>query len=156
MRRLDRTIVALSLLVFLSGTVANGSAPQDTPALEQVVKITVLPSHGWILDFYSDGRVHAQWGSLPGDGASVSEGTVRFEALLAAVRRLRVDTKVDGGTQVAIVEAREPSSTAFYVRDDTLFRFLVTSVSDKWVQDAGGTRFHELLKMHPIYPDDSG
>ena len=148
-----RTMVTLSLVVLLSGVVANGGAPSNpTPVPEQVLKITVFSRQGWILDFYPDGRVHAQWGSLPGDGASVPKGTVRFDALLAAIRRLRVEMKVNGGTQVAVVGEREPSTTAFYVSDDTLFRYLVASFSDKWTQDAGGTRFHELLKMHPIYP----
>jgi hypothetical protein len=150
------TALALSVVVLLPGMVVNGGAPSDTFAPTQVLKITVLPTHGWILDLYPDGRVHAQWGSLSGDGASVPKGTVRFDALLASVRRLRVDTKVDGGTQIAIVEAQESSATAFYVSDDTLFRYLVSSVSDKWMQDAGGVRFHELLKMHPIYPGDEG
>lgn len=148
-------MVTLFLLVVLSGIVANSSvASNPAPAPEQALRITVFPRQGWIVDFYPDGRVHAQWGALPGDGASVPKGTVRFDALLAAIRRLRVETKVENGTQVVVLEEREPSATAFYISDDTLFRYLMASFNDKWAQDAGGTRFHELLKTYPIYPDD--
>jgi hypothetical protein len=151
-----KTMLILSLVALLSGMVATGgvaSDPRREP--EQALKITVFPRQGWILDFYPDGRVHAQWGSLPGDGASLPEGTVGFEALLAAIRRLRVDAKIENGTQVAVLEASAPSATAFYVSDDTLFRYLVMSFGDRWRQDAGGTRFHELLEANPIYPADA-
>jgi hypothetical protein len=145
----------LSLVVLLCGMVASCDVASDPrPEPQQVLKITVFPRQGWILDFYPDGRVHAQWGSLPGDGASLPEGTIKFEALLAAIRRLRIETKIDNGTQVAVLEGREPSATAFYVSDDTLFRYLMVSLHDKWAQDAGGTRFRELLEANPIYPDD--
>jgi hypothetical protein len=138
-------VIALSLITVLSGIVA--SAGVSSPVLQ----VTVFTGRGWIVDFYPDGRVHAQFGSLPGDGASVPAGTVRFDALLAAIRRLRAETRVDHGTQVAVREAGETSATAFYISDDTLFRYLVASFSDRWVQDAGGTRFHELVTRHPIY-----
>jgi hypothetical protein len=149
-------MIALFLVVLLSGIVANVSAASNpTGVSPQVLQITVFARHGWIVDFYPDGRVHAQWGSLPGDGASVPAGTVRFDALLAAIRRLRVETKMDYGTQVALLGVGETSTTAFYVSDDTLFRYLMASFSGKWKQDPGGTRFHELLKIHPIYPDEN-
>ena len=141
------------LVTLLVGMVASsGAASEPTPTPAPALTITVFPRQGWIVDFYPDGRVDAQWGSLPGDGASVPKGTVRFDALLAAIRRLRVETKTGRGTQVAVVGAREPSATAFYVSDDTLFRYLMASFGDKWTQDAGGTRFHELLEMYPFYP----
>jgi len=149
-------MITLLLAVLLSGTVANASAASNpTGVSPRVLQVTVLPRQGWIVDFYPDGRVHAQWGSLPGDGASVPEGTVRFDALLAAIRRLRAETKTGYGTQVAVLGVGETSTTAFYVSDDTLFRYLIASFSGKWKQDAGGTRFHELLKTHPIYPDEN-
>ncbi len=149
-------MIALFVIVLLSGIVANASAASNpTGVSPRVLQVTVFTRQGWIVDFYPDGRVHAQWGSLPGDGASVPEGTVRFDALLAAIRRLRVEMKIDYGTQVAVLGAGETSITAFYVSDDTLFRYLIASFSAKWKQDAGGTRFHELLKTHPIYPDEN-
>ena len=149
-------MIALFWVVLLSGIVANASAASNSTGVSpQAAQITVFTRHGWIVDFYPDGRVHAQWGSLPGDGASVPEGTIRFDALLAAIRRLRVETKMDYGTQVAVLGVGETSTTAFYVSDDTLFRYLIASFSGKWKQDAGGTRFHELLKTHPIYPDEN-
>ena len=150
-------MVPVMLVVLLVGMVADGGAASDpTPTSAQVLTITVFPRQGWIVDFYADGRVHAQWGSLPGDGASVPKGAVRFDAFLAAVRRLRVEMKTGGGTQVAVLREREASTTAFYVSDDTLFRYLMASLSDKWTQDPGGTRFHELLKTYPFYPADEG
>ncbi len=148
-------MIALFLGVLLSGIMANASAASNPAGVSpQVLQITVFTRHGRIVDFYPDGRVHTQWGSLPGDGASVPEGTVRFDALLAAIRRLRVETRMDYGTQVAVLGVGEPSTTAFYVSDDTLFRYLMASFGGKWKQDAGGTRFHELLKIHPIYSDE--
>ena len=150
-------MVTLTLVVLLSGMVANaGAQSKPAPAPEQASSITLFCRQGWIVDFYPDGRVHAQWGSLPGDGASTPKGTVRFDALLAALERLRVERRIDGGTQVAVLREQETTTTAFYVSDDTLFRYLVASFSDKWTQDEGGTRFQELLKMHPICPGDSG
>ena len=150
-------MVTLTLVVLLSGMVANAGAqskPAPWPEPEQASRITLFCRQGWIVDFYPDGRVHAQWGSLPGDGASTPKGTVRFDALLAVLQRLRVERRSDGGTQVAVHRERETTATAFYVSDDTLLRYLVASFSDKWTQDEGGTRFHELLKMHPICPGD--
>lgn len=147
-------MIALFLVVLLSGLDA-GAASNPTGGSAQALQITIFIRHGWIVDFYPDGRVHAQWGSLAGDGASLPEGTVSFDALLAAVRRLRVETKTDHGTQVAVLGAGETSTTAFYVSDDTLFRYLTASFSGKWKQDAGGTRFHELLRIHPIYADEN-
>jgi hypothetical protein len=108
-------MIALFLVVLLSGIAANaGAASNPTGVSPQVLQVTIFTTHGWIVDFYPDGRVHAQWGSLPGDGASVPEGTVRFDALLAAIRRLRVETKMDRGTQVAVLRAGETSTTAIY------------------------------------------
>src|SRR3989338_9321656 len=95
-------MVTLTLVVLLSGMVANaGAQSKPAPAPEQASRITLLCRQGWIVDFYPDGRVHAQWGSLPGDGASTPRGTVRFEALLAARQRLHVEGRVDRGTQGA-------------------------------------------------------
>ena len=146
-------MLAVSAIALLSGIVARAGAA-SAPAGEdaQVLQVTVLIGHGWIVDFYPDGRVHAQFGSLSGDGASVPAGSVRFDALLTAIGRLRVETRIDHGTQVAVLRAGETSVTAFYVSDDTLFRYLMTSLGDRWVQDPGGARFHELLKQHPMYP----
>ena len=148
---------SLSLTVLLSGMVANGTAPSQkpAPASEPVQEIILSRvGKGWTIHFYPDGRAHAQYGSLPGDGASVPEGTVTFDALLAAVRRLRVEKRVNEDTQVAVRRKGETSTRSFYVSDDALFRYLVASFRGKWRQDRGGTRFHEVLKSHPIYPDD--
>jgi hypothetical protein len=146
---------SLSLIVLLSGMVANGTAPSQKPAPEPVQEIILSRvGKGWTIHFYPDGRAHAQYGSLPGDGASIPEGTVAFDALLAAVRQLRVEKRVNEDTQVAVRRKGGTSARSFYVSDDTLFRYLVASFRGKWRQDRGGTRFHEILKSHPIYPDD--
>jgi hypothetical protein len=149
-------MVTLSLVVLLSGMAANETtlSEKQTPAAEPVEIIVHRLGRGWILTFHKDGRVHAQYGSTFGDGASVPRGTVTFDALLAAVGRLRVDKRVNESTQVAIRRKGEASTTAFYISDDTLFRYLVASFRDKWQQDAGGTTFQELLTSHPIYSED--
>ena len=144
-------VVAVALGVLLSGGAANVEA-LSSPAPGQAVGITIICRPGWIVDFHRDGRVHAQFGSLPGDGASVPEGTVGFDALLSTVQRLRVETKLAGVSQVAILRERETSTTAFYISDDTVLRSLIASLRDTWKQDAGGTRFHELLAQYPICP----
>jgi hypothetical protein len=148
---------SLSLTVLLSGMVTNGTAPSQkpAPASEPVQEIILSRvGKGWTIHFYPDGRAHAQYGSLPGDGASVPERTVTFDALLAAVRRLRVEKRVHEDTQVAVRRKGETSTGSFYVSDDTLFRYLVASFRGKWRPDRGGTRFQEILKSHPIYPDE--
>ena len=54
-------MITLSLVVLLSGLVANASAaPNPTGVSAQVLQITVFTGQGWIVDFYPDGRVHAQ------------------------------------------------------------------------------------------------
>jgi hypothetical protein len=145
------------LIVLLSAMVANGTAPSQKPAPASAPVQEIILSRvgkGWTIHFYPDGRAHAQYGSLPGDGASVPEGTVKFDALLAAVRRLRVEKRVNEDTQVAVRRKGETRTASFYVSDDTLFRYLVASFRGKWRPDQGGTRFHQILKSHPIYPDD--
>jgi SAM-dependent methyltransferase len=155
MSSIRRRVAALSLAVLLSAMMAAGGATANPPpAPGRALMITVFCRPGWIVDFYPDGRAHVQWGSLPGDGAAVPEGTVGFDALLTASERLRVETKTDGGAQVAVLRERESTTTAFYVSDDTMFRQVLASLRDKWTQDVGGTRFHELLALHPICPDD--
>ena len=143
------------MAVLLSAMMAAGGATANPPpAPGPALMITVFCRPGWIVDFYPDGRAHVQWGSLPGDGASVPAGTVGFDALLTASERLRVEAKTDGGAQVAVLRERESTTTAFYVSDDTMFRQVLASLRDKWTQDVGGARFHELLALHPICPDD--
>src|SRR5262249_41938513 len=85
----ERPRFSPSLIVRLAGRVANGTGPsqQPTPAPEPVQEIILSRvGKGWTIHFYPDGRAHAQYGALPGDGASVPEGTVTFDALLTAVQ----------------------------------------------------------------------
>jgi hypothetical protein len=148
---------SVSLIVPLLGMVAPGTAPpqKSAPAAEPVQEIILSRvGKGWTIHFFPDGRAHAQYGALAGDGASVPEGTVAFDALVAAVQRLRVEKRVHEDTQVAVRRKGDTSARSFYISDDNLFRYLVASFRGKWRQDLGGTRFQELLKSHPIYPDD--
>ncbi len=52
--------------------------------------------------------------------------------------------------------ARKGRSTsyAFYLSDDTLFRYLLASFHDKWKPH--GDRFPQLLKSYPIYAVEKG
>ncbi len=126
---------------------------EPIPPLSEAVDIKVFPGPGgWILEFFSDGSAHAHYGALPGDGASLPPGAVIFDALLDAVRRLRLEKEGRSDTQVAVRRKGSSTSSAFYVSDDTLFRYLVASFRGKWKPD--GPRFAQLLNSSPIYPPE--
>jgi hypothetical protein len=147
--RRGRVLVVVSLVALLA---ASGTSLGDASVPARAVMIMVVCRQGWIVEFHPDGRAHAQWGSLPGDGASVPTGTVDFGRLLETLERLRVETRVEGGLQVAIHRRGETSATAFHVSDAAPLRSLIASLRDKWRQDAGGARFHELVRRQPICP----
>jgi hypothetical protein len=138
------------LLITALITAIAGSASADQ---RQVAEVTVSPpSHTWILTFHTNGSVHAQYGSTPGDGASIPAGSFDFPALLDAVRRLESDEQLSTA-QAAIRHEGQASTTAFYLRDDTLIRYLTESFRDDWRPDPGGDRFHQLLEDHPMFPE---
>lgn len=131
-----------------------------------VTEVSVVPQseHFWFLKFLPDGSVHAQYGSNFGDNGWMPAGTVDFDALVRAIQRLRSDEPVEGGTQAALHEKGKQSATAFYLRDDTLLRYLVDAFQDQWrsglivdeaAEPAGSdSRFAELLRLRPIYMDE--
>jgi hypothetical protein len=120
----------------------------------ETIGVHLSTPSGWSIVFHRNGSVSAQYGSLPGDSATQPKGTVDFAALLKAVERLRSEHNT-GGSQVGIHRKGTTSTTASYLKDDTLFRYLIASYSDTWKQTSFGDRFEELLKKNPIYEDDA-
>lgn len=118
----------------------------------EILGIHVMPhigQSGWIIEFKHDGSVRVQYGSGPFDNLSMPKGTVHFPALIDAMERLRSDKKIDGGAQTSFARRGESSSTSFYLKDDTLLRYLIDSFAGKW--HANNERALSLLKSHPIF-----
>lgn len=120
-------------------------------AIERVSLHT--PAFAWRIDFFPDGSVAAQYGSLPGDGAKLPAGTVDFSAVVAEVQRQQTDERIEGGAQAAIWKRGETSVKASYLKEDALFRELFQSVDNQWVTkfEVRSGRFDELRKAYPIY-----
>jgi len=108
---------------------------------------------GWFIYFQPDGSVRATYGSGPG-GASQPKGSVDFDALLKAVKRLKSDKNTSGATQDGIVRKGKTTFISFQLKDDTLFRYLIESFEDTWKADRAGMRFRELLDGHPIFESE--
>lgn len=142
------TACLAGLLISAEGRL--GAKVEPIPPLSEVTSISVSVGHGgWTFGFLPDGSVHAQYGSLPWDSANLPVRTVKFDALLDAVRRLQVAKKARNDTQVAVARKGSSTSYAFYLSDDTLFCYLLASFHEKWKPQ--GDRFHQLLKSYPIY-----
>jgi hypothetical protein len=150
----------ISLMAFAVVSVgpplADNIAVQNRPLVAdgQAIVIQLIRKSGWIITFRPDGSVHTQYGAHAGDGASQPIGSVNFGALLKAVERLKSDKRVAGTSQVAVHRKGETTSTAFYLKDDTLFRYLITSFEDTWHPDLRGKRFGKLLELYPVYDSD--
>jgi hypothetical protein len=143
---------ATEVSVELEWTAKKGAPPEKprVPAKNRVNSISLTtPEPGWAFEFSPDGGVHVQFGALPGDGAKLPAGTVKFDALYEAVCRLRTGETVEGGSQAAFSEKGKQETDAFFLTDDTLFRYLVASFETKWRPE--NNRFRELLKKHPMY-----
>lgn len=106
----------------------------------------------WIIDFEPSGRAHAQYGSLPGDGAYVEEGTINFENLLETIKHApREDKKHTGAQlQVAIHYEGDTSATFFSLRDPSFLETLLHKLESRCKQDPLGNRFEDLRRVHPI------
>jgi len=115
----------------------------------------------WSIRFFPDGRVHAQYGSLPGDGAVLPPGSVDFEALVRCTSMLRDPTPrlppLETTSQVAFHDGTETSGTAFCLTNDILYQYLIQSFSGKWQEGGFGRRgtlsrrMDELLEDFPVF-----
>jgi hypothetical protein len=152
-------MLIIFLLFLLVGTLPDhAAATTSSPVVtEPVSQITLVPElgGGWMIDFYPDGSVRAQYGAGAGDEATVPAGTVRFDDLLTAIRERRIDKYVAGGpkSQIAIRHEGEFHIKSFYVNDELFFRHLIDSLQGKW---NAGERIQKLLQSHPIYPPTNG
>jgi hypothetical protein len=148
--------------IFTDGTPA-GETPKDVPAerpvttvdASNVVELWLRPPRqsGWYLRFFPDGSAQAQYGSGLADGANLPKGTVHFGALVNAAERLKSDQQADRASQVS-VHFKNETQTAYFLRDGTLFRYLIESFDGKWQQEFGIERFQQLRRQYPIYKDN--
>ena len=123
----------------------------DAPAANKVQKISMTDLR-WFVDFFPDGSVRANYGSSGGDSASAPAGSVDFDELLVAARKLRVEKRPANETQIAI-HTGEETTTSFFISDDSLFRRTIESL--EWRnQQPLSDRFLDLLKKHPIFPEE--
>lgn len=146
------------VLLMCEAVALGGPAGQNDSVPPAVEAESIHIMNGpWRVSFYPDGRVFALYGSRE-LGGYLPKGTVNFDALLVAVRKLKGKPGNGCTTEVVVWRKNETSTTSFTVSDDTLFRYLVASFEAKW-QDRDerpvGERFRGLLKMYPIYPDEN-
>lgn len=124
----------------------------DAHAGNKVQRITVTRDLRWFLEFFPDGSARVQYGSSGGDNASVPKGSVDFNKLLTAARKLRVEMRPPNGTEVSIHQGGE-TTRSFFVSDDSLFRRTIESL--EWRnQQSLSDRFLDLLKKYPIFPEE--
>lgn len=125
----------------------------DAPAADKVQKISVTRDLRWFVDFFPDGSARLQYGSSGGDNARAPAGSVDFDEFLAAVRKLRVETRPPNGTVVSIIHQGEETTGSFFVSDDSLFRRTIESL--EWRnQQPLSDRFLDLLTKYPIFPEE--
>ena len=127
--------------------------PADANEAADFVLYPAEPSSGWMIRFFPDGSVHAQYGSSLGDAAKLPKGSVHFRALLKAAYRLKSDKQLDRASQIS-VSLKDETNTAFSLTNDALFRYLIDSFDEKWQPELGGSRFDMLRRQYPIYKDE--
>jgi hypothetical protein len=127
--------------------------PADASEAADFVLYPADPSNGWMIRFFSDGSVHAQYGSILGDAAKLPKGSVHFGALLKAAYRLKSDKRLERASQIS-VSLKDEAHTAFSLTNDALFRHLIDSFDEKWRSELGGSRFDMLRRQYPIYKDE--
>ena len=149
-------LLLLQLTCGAAALSAPGAQNEMITAADQANSI-VISNGAWNVTFYPDGRAFALYGSR-GLGGYLPKGTVKFDALLAAVRTLKGKPGIACTTEVVVWPKNVTSTTSFTISDDTLFRYLIASFADKWEdkdQRPVGEEFRKLLKKYPIYPDES-
>jgi hypothetical protein len=156
-----RAFVAVAALLTLASSVsADGQdrpVPDKAPVdASKVDEIWLFPPEqsGWIIRFRPDGSAHAQYGSGLGDAAKLPKGSVDFGSLLKAAYRLKSDKGLEQLSTIS-VSFKDGTNTAFSVKDDTLFRYLIDSFDKKWEPELGGTRFDTLRRKYPIYKESA-
>ena len=138
-----KTTIIVLLLPILMATVFA-----EEPKVQSVTVFT----GPWLITLESSGRAHAQYGSLPGDGGYVTNGTVDFASLLKSIMSTPKKDKTEPSDQfqVAIHYEGQTSTTGFSLTDTGFLKRLLGSLDFQWKQDPGGTRFNDLRKQYPI------
>ena len=144
-----KTLLALLAALLLVPSVAAAQDGDDG----EVVRILIVPDNGpWYIQFKPDGSADARLKADPTVAATLPAGTVDFDALASAVRRLRA---VDGGpkcrTNAGLLASGADNANGFYLSDDTLVRYLVASFRPRWQAD---DRSRAALEAQPMFPDD--
>jgi len=136
-----------TLTAFLAFVFVVAARAADAP----VQRVTVWTGI-WTIAFERSGRVHAQYGSLPGDGGYVPEGTVDFAALVKAISATpkKKQHRPQDRIQVVLHREGEAPATASTLTDSSFVEEILLGLETKWKQDPLGTRFGELRRRHPI------
>lgn len=124
------------------------SAKGDSALLSPIDRATLFcPGGGWILEFFPNGSVRAQYGALPGDEGELPPGSVDFSAVVEEIERQQADGP--GASQAALHRRGESTSYAFSLRNESYFRGLIERADGKWIP---GERFAELRRQYPMFP----
>jgi hypothetical protein len=135
---------------------SSATRPAATQATTQpqgfsdIVEIIVWPGGpAWGFRIFRDGGAILQYGSDPGDNASLPPGTLDFDFILESVAGQQSAQGTNGLTAVGLVRKGESATRMFWLADDTYFRNLFPWITDKWKNK--GPHFDELMKTDPIY-----
>jgi len=157
---MDYWKLVLPIAAFGSCAVALSRSPATQPVappstgpaeLSKVVQIEITPPPNprWFLTIRPDGSASIQYGSGPGDSASLPAGTLNFQAIAAEVVKRESVKTIPGSSSAVLWRKGEHSAEFHSLTNDDYFRNLIESVSNKWRKVP---RFDELRKEFPIYP----
>lgn len=143
-------VLAFVLLTIGCAMQTRAEQPPSVAENRVATSIEFALGHAWSIEFKPDGSVHAQYGSLPGDEADLPAGTVDFKSLVSCTRTLRASAGRSGRSQVIVYDGTDASRTAFYLRDDTLYVYLLSSFAAMWTPRCPSDRFEKLINAHPL------
>jgi hypothetical protein len=132
--------MVLALIVWFVGLVSAEELP---------VQSVSIFTGAWIIEFMPSGSARAQYGSSPGDGGYVAEGTVDFTALVKNILATSKKEKTEHGDkfQVAVRYEGQISVTAFVLSETSFLERILGDLESKW---KGGARFDKLREKYPI------
>ena len=143
---------ALASVLLVIGSTVQIFADQPSSIGKENAPISVIFVLGdaWLIEFKPDGSGHAQYGSLPNDEADLPPGTVDFNELANCTLSLRASAGQKGRSQAYVFDGTDASRTAFYLRDDTLYVYLLNSFAAKWTPRCPADRFEKLTDVCPL------
>lgn len=142
--------IAIILAVLSCGRQIHSQSPSSAIEGDSITSVVLVLNLAWRIEFKPDGSVHAQYGSLPDDEADLPPSTIDFKSLVRCTRSLRAKAGQKGRSQAFVFDGAEASRTAFYLRDDTLYAYLLSSFVAKWKPRCSADRFELLTESHPL------